>query len=252
MNDIIQITSRGNPVIKNVVEIKNSPCPESFIIEGSKFIGDINTECIIKLFTTKPEKYEEIINKLKYKNIPAYSVSEEVMDKICDVNSGSDILCVIKKTDVKRPDKLIILDEIQDPGNVGTIIRTAVAFGFGVIAGNGTANPFSAKIARSSAGALLSCYIMKAELVSCIEKLKNEGFTIFSSELDDTAETLSEQERHIMNCAVIIGNEGSGVSKSVSATADKKIYIPMNKSLNSLNAAIAAGIIMYHFNNVTF
>ncbi|MDF2685688.1 MAG: rRNA methyltransferase [Clostridia bacterium] len=250
MNDIIKITSRSNSVIKKVVEMKSSPCSEKFIIEGAKFIKDIDIECIIELFTTQPDKYEEIIIQLQNKNIPIYFISEEVMDKICDVNSGVNILCVIKKPLTERPDKLIILDEIQDPGNVGTIIRTATAFGFGIIAGNGTANPFSSKIVRSSAGALLNCHLINTELVTYIENLKREGFIIFSSELDETAETLSLQDQNIKKCAIIIGNEGAGVSKLVSKTADKKIYIPMNRGLNSLNAAIAAGIIMYHFNNV--
>lgn len=192
---------------------------------------------------TDAEKYSVIVSKFE----KVYEVSSSVASKISPRNQDRK-LCPCGKKQSPMPGKLVILDRVQDSGNVGTLIRTASAFGFGVIVSADSANPYSVKTARSSAGAILSCYVQKSDLPQIIPDLKRRGFYIYSSEIDRSATLLKNISRNKTSFAVIIGNEGCGVSKTISSFADEKIYIPIEKE-NSLNASIAAAIIMYETNS---
>ena len=150
------------------------------------------------------------------------------------------------KKDKPRPDRLILLDKIQDPGNMGTIIRSAAAFGFGVIYSDGSANPFSAKSVRSSAGTLQKCYIEKADIPTKVSELISEGFSVFSAELHKEAVT-PDEIKNDGKVAFIIGNESTGVSKEASDAAGRRVFIPILPDAESLNAAAAATILMYKF-----
>ncbi len=242
-----KITSRQNETVKKTVHVRLNPSAEEFVVEGSKFVLDLNPECIKRIFVVRPEKFSDFLNKLS--SVPIYEVPESVMDKISGVNGKQEICAVVKKINGKRPNKLILLDGVQDPGNAGTIIRTAAAFGFGCIFSEDSVNPFSEKTTRSSAGTVISTYIKKTNLVTETEKLKSEGFFVISSELDEKARKLKEFDLSTAKIAVIVGNEGNGVSSVVSATADEKLYIPIN-NVESLNVAVAASIIMHSFSEV--
>ena len=126
--------------------------------------------------------------------------------------------------------------------------RNKVNF-FGCVFSDDSANPFSEKVVRSTAGALIPAYVERVKLSEAISSLKAEGFAVVSSELDETARKLSDFPSDVEKIALIVGNEGQGVSPAVSAAADEKLYIPI-KNTNSLNAAVAAAIMMHYFSEV--
>ena len=235
---VTEIKSVKNPVITAAAELKKNPSESAFLLEGDKFIRDLPKESIVKIFTTDAEKYADVIEK----SPESYLVSQAAMDKISDAVSQSHLCAVIRKLNPEQPKRLLLLDGIQDPGNVGTIIRTAYAFGYGVVCGTGCANPFSPKTVRSSVGAVASAYVIRAELCETIRRLKKEGYAVFGSALDEKALVLTKTDDE--KVAVVIGSEGSGMSEAVRKLCDRTFYIPI-ENVESLNAAVAAAIMMY-------
>lgn len=243
----LKITSRQNETVKRIARLRSCPTCDHFIVEGARFVTEIDPENISEVFTTSPDEFASFFEKLE--NIPVYEVSEPVMEKLCGVVGTQKLCAVVSKKNPERPNRLVLLDGVRDPGNAGTIIRTAAAFGFGCIFSDDSANPFSEKVVRSTAGALIPAYIERVNLSEAISSLKAEGFAVVSSELDGTARKLSDFPNDVEKIALIVGNEGHGVSSAVSAIADEKLYIPI-KNTNSLNAAVAAAIMMHYFSEV--
>ena len=239
-----EISSGANPYLKEIAKIRKNPSRETFFIEGTRFVEELPAECILEVFTTDAEKHEAFLASLPEK-VSVYLLSKQAMEKICAAVSEQTIACTVTRTETKRPDKLVLLDGVQDPGNVGTVIRTAYAFGFGVILSPGCANPWSAKTLMSTVGAFRSCHIEQVDdLSAIIEELQQDGFTVFATALDPSAlppEEIQFGERR----AVIIGSEGKGISPSVLSKADQTVFIPMQNPINSLNAASAASIMIY-------
>ena len=239
-----EIFSAANPYLKEIAKVRKSPTGDRFFVEGTRFVEELPVDCILEVFVTDLEKHREFLSCLP-SSVSVYKLSPQAMGKICAAVSDQTIACTVTRKPLPRPDKLVLLDRVQDPGNVGTVIRTAYAFGFGVILAPGCANPWSAKTLMSTAGAFRSCYIEQSEnLESTVQSLKQDGFTVFATALDDTAlppEAMTLGEKR----AVIIGSEGQGVSQSVLAAAHQRVYIPMQNPINSLNAASAASIMIY-------
>ena len=239
-----EITSAANPYLKEIARVRKNPTEERFFIEGTRFVEELPPECILEVFTTDPEKHGRFLAALP-PEVSLFRLSEQAMGKICAAVSDQTIACTVKRSPVPRPEKLVLLDRVQDPGNVGTVIRTAYAFGFGVILSPGCANPWSPKTLMSTAGAFRSCYIQQCgDLSEVISELRKEGFSVFATALDPSAvppEKITFGEKR----AVIIGSEGRGVCPQVLAAADQTVFIPMENPINSLNAASAASIMIY-------
>ncbi|MBO5248677.1 MAG: RNA methyltransferase [Clostridia bacterium] len=239
-----EITSAANPYLKEILKIRNHPARERFFLEGTRFVEELPPDCIEEVFTTDLKKHEAFLSSLP-QQIPVYHLSSQGMKKICTAVSEQTIACTVTRKESERPKKLVLLDGVQDPGNVGTIIRTAYAFGFGVILSSGCANPWSTKALASTAGAFRSCYVEQtADLPDTVSKLKNDGFTVFATALDETAVS-PEEIQFGEKRAVIIGSEGKGISPAVLSAAHKTVFIPMQNPINSLNAASAASIMIY-------
>ena len=134
-----KINSRKSPLLKEVLDAKSNPSENGFIIEGIKFVSDCNPDNIKTVFITDVEKYKDIASNF----LNVYEISSSVADKISSAVSGQEVVAIAFKDNPKQPEKLILLDNVQDSGNVGTIIRTASAFGFGVIVSQASANPYS-------------------------------------------------------------------------------------------------------------
>ncbi len=239
-----EISSGANPYLKEIAKIRKEPTREKFFVEGTRFVEELPVDCILEVFTTDPEKHREFLSSLPPQT-QGYLLSPGAMKKICAAVSEQTIACTVTRNHTTRPDKLVLLDNVQDPGNVGTIVRTAYAFGFGVILSPGCANPWSAKTLMASAGAFRTCYIEQSDdLAHVVSGLKDEGFQVFATALNDSAlspEDISFGEKR----AVVIGNEGKGISPKVLCVASQTVYIPMENPINSLNAASAASIMIY-------
>jgi TrmH family RNA methyltransferase len=138
---------------------------------------------------------------------------------------------------------MLLLDGIQDPGNVGTILRTADALEIPVVLLEGCADPYSHKVVRSSMGAVFRTGVAEASWEQVAAACKKAGIPVAVTALSDRAEDIRKAE--LNRCAVVIGSEGQGVRKEILSSADMELIIPMNERCESLNAAIAAAIVMW-------
>lgn len=174
-------------------------------------------------------------------------VTEPVMRKLTSLKTLPNVVAVVKKEESKSiKGNVIMLDGLQDPGNVGTIIRSAVAFNFDtIIVGKNTVDIYNEKVLRASEGMIYNINIIKNDLVDSIMDLKLKGYKILGTKVDNGK---SIDEINSSNYAFIVGNEGNGISSDLLNLCDDYVYIPMNKSCESLNVGIASSIIMYEIN----
>ena len=178
--------------------------------------------------------------------IRAYELPEHVFDSLCETKTPQGVLAVVKQQELAlKGTRLVALDGVQDPGNVGTIIRTADAAGFdGVILSEACADPFSPKVLRSTMGSAFRLPVVtRSPLAAFLTGLKEQGWTILSSQLD--GEPFFERRGVEGPFCLVIGSEGNGVTPEVRAAANRHLRLPMQGGAESLNAAIAAGIMMY-------
>ena len=175
-------------------------------------------------------------------------VSEAVMRKLSSLNTPPQILAVCKKLEEKDIfGNILILDNIQDPGNLGTIIRSSVAFGIDtIIVSPDTVDFYNVKTLRASEGMVFNINIVIRDLESVIPELISKGYKVFTTNVVNGT-NLNELDIPD-NYAIVMGNEGNGVRETIASLCNDAIYIPMNKTCESLNVAIATSIILYEFN----
>ena len=153
----------------------------------------------------------------------------------------------IKKEDKKIGNKVIILDDITDPGNLGTIIRSAVAFNFDtVILSNNTTDLYNPKVIRATEGMLFNINIIRDNLLNIIPKLKEEKYFILGTKVTNGKDIT--KYRNINKIALIMGNETRGMNRDLDNLCDDYIYIKMNNKCESLNVGVSASILMYELN----
>jgi TrmH family RNA methyltransferase len=178
----------------------------------------------------------------------ALSLAEELFDGIADTVSPKGVIAVAKKPRYpaeRRGDALLVLDRIRDPGNVGALIRTADALGAGgALCVKGTADPFSPKVVRAAAGALFRLPVYESGgPEETLSALRAEGYRIVA--LDARGPALCWETDLTGRVALVVGNEGEGVSPCFTGSADAVVRVPMTEGAESLNAAAAAGMAMY-------
>ena len=176
-------------------------------------------------------------------------VSEDVARAISMTEQPQGVFAVvsIEREQTWRPTgkKYLLVDAVQDPGNVGTMIRTADAAGYdGVVLGKGTVDVYNDKVLRSTQGSLWHLEVVTLELETAIHALKQQGVPLYATALHQEALAYNELPASD-KVALIVGNEGKGVSQTIIDSADKVVYIPMKGKAESLNVAIAAGILMF-------
>lgn len=175
------------------------------------------------------------------------AVSEAVMKEISQTMTPQGVAATIQMKKMSQPkgEHVLLIDRVQDPGNLGTIIRTADAAGFdAVVLGEGTVDLYNDKVVRATQGSLFHLPVLQANLAEMIPKLKEEGFTVWATALKG-----AEQYNKVAvpdKLAMILGNEGSGVDEQLLELADQKVNIPIYGKAESLNVGIAAGILMYY------
>lgn len=238
------ITSVNNERIKELVKLKEKKYRDKmglFFIEGLDIIEEAYKNGLLK------ELYILDGYDSPYKDIPYTNVSYEVMKKISDMESVSEYYGVCKKIQEKvLGKKIIILDGIQDPGNLGTIIRSAVAFNIDtVVLSRECVDLYNSKVLRSTKGMIFNKNVIVRDIVPFIDSL--DKYTIYGTSVTNGEDIRSiELPEYI---ALVIGNEGKGISQEVYDKCNKFIYIKMNDRCESLNAGVAASIIMYEVNN---
>lgn len=180
-------------------------------------------------------------------DVPFVEVTYPVLKKISNVDTPQKVMGVCKrKEDTSIGERILILDEIQDPGNLGTIIRSAAAFDIDtIVLGENTVDLYNPKVIRSTQGMLFQVPIVHFSIDDLIPMLKSLQIPIFATNVEYGVEIdqLSDVERS--RFALIVGNEGNGVNPKYLEASDKNIYIPMNANVESLNVAVATSIILY-------
>jgi TrmH family RNA methyltransferase len=223
-----------------------------FVCEGARWIRDafnflpglfrfvfINEAC--------RDKFKELADVIG-SSIGAdkiFSVSENAFNKISDTENSQGILAVLNIPEVLdlSKDKILFLDGIRDPGNAGTIIRTAVAAGFSDIILKNCSDVFAPKAVRSTMSALIKANIVALRPIERLKSLKSDGYRIFAADMNgQNVFTMKEKFDKIVLC---IGSEADGISGDILALSDKTLSIPMQNT-ESLNAAVSAGILMYN------
>lgn len=227
-----------------------------FAVEGDHLCGELaacvdnERYAVIFLYTEKAaKKYPETVKKALEKSTYSAVITEELSEYISDTKSPQGLFIATEMFWLDMPEnahRVVVLDGVQDPGNVGTIIRAAEAFGVdGIILFRNCADQFSPKTLRASMGSAFRMPIHSAYYIE--EDLKKfyqlDGFTVYGAMLDDTAKRLGEV-KFPEKTAIVIGSEGSGISPEIAEICDEKLYIPINGA-ESLNAAMAAAVIMW-------
>lgn len=177
-------------------------------------------------------------------------LTKEIMKKISMLETPSNIMAVCHIIDKKlEGNKILLLDNIQDPGNLGTIIRSAVAFSIDtIILSEDTVDCYNSKVIRGSQGMLFKINVIRENIHSIIDNLKEKGYTIYGTKVDGGT-SLKDSSLNKDKFVIIMGNEGEGVSFDVLDKCDKYLYIKTNEKTESLNVGVAASIILYEFNN---
>ena len=238
------ITSVNNSHIKELCKLKDKKyrdINDLFFVEG-KDLCDIAYENGLLREIYVLDGYDNI-----YDGIPCTYISDDVMKKISDMGSVSEYYGVCSKiVENEIGDRILILDNIQDPGNLGTIIRSAVAFNFDtIVLSRNTVDLYNPKVVRSTKGMLFNINIIVRDIVPFLNEL--DDFVIYGT---DVVNGINIKEEEISKkIAIVIGNEGKGISEEVRECCHKFLYIGINDKCESLNAGVSASILMYEVDN---
>lgn len=221
-----------------------------FVAEGDHLCGEAcgaGLEIRAAFMSEKAmEKYPQTAAALQQKAAQFVVISDDIAEYISDTKAAQGLFAeVTKPAEGEIPNgRLVLLDGVQDPGNVGTIVRTAEALGISaVLLSGGCADVYSAKTLRASMGSALRLPCISCDLSQTIEALKERGYTVYGAMLDETAQKLGAVQ-FPEKSAVVIGSEGGGISEQVKQVCTGGLYIPITGA-ESLNAAVAASIILW-------
>ena len=246
-----RITSRRNPLVQQVKKLLTSKREREklglFVSDGTKLLEEAVRYC--------PGLHTVFLSEGVEVRVPescrVIRVSREVMEAISPMENpqGAVFLCKLPEKREFRPEKgMLLLDGIQDPGNLGTILRTADAWNVPVALLEGCADLFSHKVVRSSMGAVFRTPVMVTDWQTAKESCARAGIPVAVTALNHRAEDIRKAEVSAM--AVVIGSEGQGVRREILESAGHCLIIPMNDHCESLNAAIAAATVMWQMGKV--
>lgn len=245
------IESVHNSKAKRWVELQQKKGREkygAFLIEGVRLVEDaLQSNAPVEAVIWQGDKTFPFLAKLP-PSIEQWQVSEAVMKKISTTEQSQGIVAVVamerKKVKDFDGDLLLLVDGVQDPGNLGTIIRTADAAGVDmVILGEGTVDLYNPKTVRSTMGSLFHLPIVSAPLTQAIADLKNKGVAVIASSL--ATDRWYDQVQYGQRVALIVGNEGSGIRQEILALADQLVKIPIYGKAESLNVSVATALMLY-------
>ena len=235
------VTSVNNKRIKEyskLLDKKYRDNSDFFLVEGEHLVKEAYNSNLL----------EEVICTEKYSNyldIKTTYVTYDVIKKLTDVKTPQEIIGVVrKKKEEDIGSRVLLLDNIQDPGNLGTIIRSSVAFNIDtIILSNDTVDLYNPKVVRSTEGMLFKINIIKKDLNKIIDELHSDNYIVYGTRVDNDKDIKEVKTKD--KFAIIMGNEGNGVKKELLDKCDEYLYIKMNNKCESLNVAVATSIILY-------
>ncbi|MGN0764741.1 MAG: TrmH family RNA methyltransferase [Aristaeellaceae bacterium] len=241
------LTSLKNPKVQSWRSLKDRKGRKEtgcFLVEGRKMVEEaLHSAFPVEAVLADESRLDELSLP---GDVPVYALPEHVLAAVCDTKTPQGVAAVVRMTNnASLGSRLVALDGVQDPGNVGTIIRTADAAGLdGVLLSAQCADAFSPKVLRATMGSVFRMGIRVTEnLPGELIRLRHEGFSVLSSQLDGTP--FYEREPVGERFCLVIGSEGNGVTPEVQQVATHRVKLPMRGGAESLNAAVAAGIMMY-------
>ncbi len=264
------ITSKSNSRIRNLVTLKKKASERSsqdvFLVEGIKMFREIPAEELVEVYASgsflKTEAGKSAVEAAEKESEAAWrpdrrpsfqEVSDEVFQALSDTRSPQGIMAVVRQKHYRFEDLLgnagrplvMVLENLQDPGNLGTIVRTAEGAGVtGILMSKGTADIYSPKVTRSTMGSIFRMpFLYTDDLAGDIGRMKKAGVTVCAAHLK--GKNTYDGEDYTKGTAFLIGNESRGLSDEISEQADVRVRIPMAGRVESLNASIAAAILMY-------
>lgn len=257
---MIFIESSQNNTIKEIKSLhlkKNRDAKGLYFVEGIRFVNDAidNGQEILKIIISDKldslNGGKELLDRVSASCSDCYTVPEKLFKEISDTQSPQGILAVLKKREsdidrvIETSGTMVLLDSLQDPGNVGTIIRTADAAGISaVLLSKGCVDLYSPKVLRSTMGSVFHMPIFEGvSIKEIIISLKKSGYKIIASHLG--GKNNYYQEELTGKIAIIIGNEANGINDETASLADRLVKIPMPGKAESLNASVAAAIMIY-------
>ena len=241
------ITSARNPRVlswRSLKDKKGRDALDAFLVEGTKMVA----EALSSGFPVRAVLLREDADSVPDlpPSVPAFRLPSHVFRSVCDTKTPQGIAAVVSRRVLPLSgSRILALDGIQDPGNMGTMIRTADAAGFdGLILSPDCTDIFSPKVLRATMGSIFRVsFAFPPDLSAALRDLRGKGFSVLSSQLD--GEPFYERKNVASSFVLIVGNEGNGISAPVRAEATHRLRLPMRGGAESLNAAVAAGIMMY-------
>lgn len=279
------ITSSSNSQLKNLIKLlqKSKVRKENklFVVEGRKMFFETPDEMLDKIYISQQfeqkviskdllcqrneedslsyekvsdsdEKFVRKLISLKKKGVEIEVVADNVFKTLSDTVTPQGIICIVKQPEYSLSDFLqqknplfVLLEDLQDPGNLGTIMRTAEGAGVSaVIMNKGTVDIFNPKVVRSTMGAIFRMpFIYVDDLIETVDILQENNVNVYAAHLKDSTDYVNLS--YIEGTAFLVGNEGNGLSEEISEKADRYIKIPMQGQLESLNASVSAALLMY-------
>lgn len=249
-----RIESIQNSLVKHwkklVLTRKERDKSKEFLVEGFHLVEEAlkQERPILALIVREGV---EIPSDWYTEDVNIFEITNEVANEIAETEQSQGIFAHCRQPEYDKEmhtswKKLLLVDSVQDPGNVGTMIRTADAAGIdAVILGKGTADPYSPKTVRSAQGSHFNIPIVRGDIIEWVEQLKTEGITVLGTGLKNAVNytDISAQSEF----ALIVGNEGSGVSSELLSMTDRNVKIPLYGKAESLNVAVATGILLYAY-----
>ena len=252
------ITSKDNETIKHIRKLKEKKYRDEYgeyIVEGIKLINEAieekqNVQTIIVCDNCNKEALNQN-SMYEVAKLDCIYVDEKVFNTITEVKNPQGILAVVEKQNKEKQinfneDIIVVLDDIQDPGNLGTILRTVDSVGLSqIIVSKKSGDVYNSKVVRSTMGAIFRVNVIESEnLKDTIKEIKKHKFNVISTSLDTDK---SLYDINLNKTVIVIGNEANGVSKEIQELSDIKIKIPMLGKTESLNASVATGIVLYEY-----
>lgn len=252
------ITSSGNQQIKNITALmkkaKERRAQGLFVVEGKKMFTEVPPEWLRAVYVSESfmaeQEAEELLGGIAYE-----VVSDAVFKSISDTQTPQGILCLVQMPQYELSElirgeqtHLLIVESIQDPGNLGTMLRTGEGAGItGIIMNRTTVDLFNPKTIRSTMGSIYRVpYYVTDDLTETIAMLKRQNVRVYAAHLRGKMQY--DEPSYLQGMAFLIGNEGNGLSDEIAGLADTYIRIPMEGKVESLNAAVSAALLMYEAN----
>ncbi len=234
---IDSIDNQNIKYLNKLKDKKHRDLENKFIIEGRHLVEEAYASgLLVSIFKKESENF--------YLDIDTYVLSDNLFAKITSLENSNQVIGICNKpVNAVKGNRLLLLDNIQDPGNLGTIIRSSKAFNVDtIILSDDTVDIYNLKVLRATGGIIFQINFVYNNLINTINDLKNDGFSIYATDVKDGVDVSKLKKDKI---AIVVGNEGNGVKQDIRNICDDNIHIRINNDVESLNVAMATTIILY-------